>query len=69
MKKKTNTKGLKSDQVQQISNAVTKIYLSLSMCEHGDDSPDHKTCQSALKTQLRRINEALGKVSSEKDKK
>ena len=69
MKKKTNTKGLKSDQVQRTSNAVTKIYLSLSMCEHGDDSPDHNTCRSAIKTQLRRILEVLGKVSPEKDEK
>jgi hypothetical protein len=69
MKKKTNTKGLKSDQVLRISDAVTKIYLFLSMCEHGDDSPDHNTCRSAIKTQLRRIHEALGTVSPEKDKK
>jgi|HubBroStandDraft_2_1064218.scaffolds.fasta_scaffold24770_1 hypothetical protein len=62
MKKKTNTKGLKSDQVLRISNAVTKIYLFLSMCEHGDDFPDHKTCRSAIKTQLRRIHKALGNI-------
>jgi hypothetical protein len=64
MKKKTNTKGLKSDQVLRISDAVTRIYLFLSMCEHGDDSPDHNTCRSAIKTQLRRIHEALGNIPS-----
>ena len=69
MKKKTNTKGLKSDQVLRISDAVTKIYLFLSMCEHADDSPDHNTCRSGIKAQLRGIHEALGTVSPEKDKK
>lgn len=50
---------------RRVSEAVTKIYLSLSMCECGDGVSDHANCRAAIKRQLRRIHEALGNIPSE----
>jgi hypothetical protein len=49
----------------RVSEAVTKIYLSLSLCECGDEVPDHANCRAAIKLQLRRIHEAIGNIASE----
>jgi hypothetical protein len=50
---------------RRVSEAVTKIYLSLSMCECGDEVSDHANCRAFIKLQLRRIHEAVGNVASE----
>lgn len=44
---------------QLIADAVTKMYLSLSMCEHGNHHPEHAECRATLKKHLRTIREAL----------
>jgi hypothetical protein len=46
---------------RDVKDAVTKIYLSLSMCEHGDDFSDHENCRLVIKKRLGRIQNALDK--------
>lgn len=57
------------DDGRRVSEAVTKIYLSLSMCECGDEVSGHVNCRAAIKLQLRRILKALGYVFAEEAQK